>query len=85
MPDLCPFASSPTVDVPVLSVRFAVRLVICVLLTSLDAGVIAMFGVMLYRVSADHALWLVGLSLLFIVMFGSLLRVWTLTLRGQCR
>jgi hypothetical protein len=48
-------------------------------------GIVAMFGVTLYRVSADHPLRLVGLSLLFIVMLGLLLRVWTLTLRGQSR
>jgi hypothetical protein len=85
MPNFRPFVSSASVDVPVLPVRFAVRFVIRVLLTSLDAGVIAMFGVTLYRVSADHPLWMVGLSLLFTVMFGSLLRVWTLTLRGRSR
>lgn len=78
-------SSTPVEYAPILSPRFALRLAVCLLLTSLDAGVISAFGSPLYRVSAHHPSWLAGLALLFATMFGSLLRVWMLTLRGRSR
>ena len=77
--------SAPVEYVPVLFPRFALRFAVCLLLTSLDAGVISAFGPPLYRVSADHPSWLAGLILLFATMLGSLLRVWMLTFRGLSR
>jgi hypothetical protein len=51
----------------------------------LNAGVIATYGAALYRASANHPVWTVGVSLLFVLMLGSLVRVWILTLRGRSR
>ena len=85
MPEIPRVISTPVEYVPILSSRFALRFAICLLLTSLDAGVTSAFGPALYRVSADHPSWLVGLALLFTAMFGSLLRVWMLTFRGLSR
>jgi hypothetical protein len=85
MPNIPRIVSAPVDYVPIFSLRFVLRLVPGVLLTSLDAGVIATCGGTLYRVSAGHPLWLVGLTLLFATLLASLIRVWTLTLRGQSR
>lgn len=85
MPDFRRVVSDPVDYVPVLSYRFALRVVVCVLLTSLDAGVIALFGLTFYRATANHPLWFVGASLLFGALLASLIRVWTLTLRGRSR
>ena len=85
MPEIPRVVSAPVEYVPALSSRFALRFVVCLLLTSLDAGVISTFGPALYRVSADHPSWLVGLALLFTAMVASLLRVWMLTFRGLSR
>ncbi len=83
MPNIPRIVSAPVDYVPIFSLRFVLRLAPGVLLTSLDAGVIATCGVTLYRVSAGHPLWLVGLTLLFATLLASLIRVWTLTLRGR--
>ena len=77
--------SEPAECVPVLSVRFVSRIAICLLLTILDAGVIATYGPTLYQVSSSHPSWLVVLALLFGTMLVSLVRVWGLTLRGHFR
>jgi hypothetical protein len=55
------------------------------LLTALDAGVIATYGPTLYQVSSGHPSWLVVLVLLFVTMLVSLVRVWSLTLRAHFR
>ena len=83
MSDVSRRISTAAEYVSILSTSFARRLAISVLLTSLDAGVVARFGVPLYRASADHVSWLVGLTLLFAMMLGSLTRVWILTLRDR--
>jgi hypothetical protein len=62
---------------------FTLRFVLCVLLTLLDAGVTAQFGRTLYRATAYHPLWFVGVNLLFGAFLASLIRVWTLTFRCQ--
>ena len=85
MPNIPRIVSVPVDYVPFFSLRFAVRFVLCVLLTSLDAGVITLFGGTLYRATANHPLWFIGVSLLFGALLASLIRVWTLTLRGQSR
>lgn len=85
MPEIPRVVSAPVEYVPVLSSGFALRFAVCLLLTSLDAGVISAFGPPLYRVSAGHPSWLAGLALLFATMLGSLLRVWMLTFRGRTR
>lgn len=65
------------------SPRFALRFVLCVLLTGLDAGVTTLFGRTLYCATANHPFWFVGVSLLFGALLASLIRVWTLTFRGR--
>jgi hypothetical protein len=84
MPNIPRIISAPVEYVP-LSARFILRLLISFLLTSLDAGVIAAYGVTLYRVSASHPVWQVGLTFLFAIMLGSLAKVWLLTLRSRSR
>jgi hypothetical protein len=85
MPNIPRTVSAPVEYVPVLSARFACRIAICMLLTALDAGVIATYGPTLYQVSSGHPSWLVVLVLLFVTMLVSLVRVWSLTLRGHFR
>ncbi len=85
MPSIPRIVSAPVDYVPIFSARFVLWLVVSFLLTSLDAVVMAAYGVTLYRVSANHPAWLVGLTLLFAIMLGSLARVWLLTLRSQSR
>ena len=85
MPEISRTISAPVEYVPILSSRFTLRFAVCLLLTSLDAGVISAFGPALYRVSADHPSWPAGLALLLATMLGSLLRVWMLTFRGRSR
>jgi hypothetical protein len=83
MPNIPRIVSTPVDYVSTFSLRFMLRLGLSVLLTSLDAGVVARYGVTLYRVSVGHPFWLVGVTLLFTIMLASLLRVWVLTLRGR--
>ena len=71
--------------IPVLSARFARRVAVCVLVTVLDAAVIATFGPTLYQVSLGHPFWLAGLAILFATMFFTLAHVWIQTLRGLLR
>ena len=85
MPNIPRIISAPVEYVPVFSARFILRLLISFLLTSLDAGVIAAYGVTLYRVSANHPVWQVALTFLFAIMLGSLAKVWRLTLRSRSR
>jgi hypothetical protein len=85
LPNIPRIISAPVDYVPFFSLRFVVRFVLCVLLTSLDAGVVALFGHTLYRATANHPFWFIGVSLLFGALLASLIRVWTLTLRGQSR
>jgi hypothetical protein len=58
---------------------------VCVLVTVLDAAVIATFGPTLYQVSLGHPFWLAGLAILFATMFFTLAHVWIQTLRGLLR
>ena len=83
LPNIPRIISEPVDYVPCFLPRFALRFALCVLLTSLDAGVTALFGRTLYRASAHHPLWFAGVSLLFGALLASLIRVWTLTFRGR--
>jgi len=85
MPNIPRIISAPVEHVPIFSTRFILRLLISFLLTSLDAGVIAAYGVTRYRVSVNHPVWQVGLTFLFAIMLGSLAKVWLLTLRSRSR
>jgi hypothetical protein len=83
LPNIPRIASEPVDHILRFSLGFALRFVLCVLLTSLDAGVTALFGRTLYRATAHHPLWFVGVNLLFGALLTSLIRVWTLTFRGR--
>jgi hypothetical protein len=85
MPNLPRTVSAPVEYIPVLSARFAFRIAICVLVTGLDAGVIAAYGPTLYQASSGHPSCLVLLASLFVTMLVSLVRVWSLTLRCHVR
>jgi hypothetical protein len=85
MPNIPRVVLAPVAYRPAFSIGVVRRFALCVLLTSLNAGVIATYGAALYRASANHPVWTVGVSLLFALMLGSLVRVWILTLRGRSR
>ena len=85
MPNIPRIVSVPVEYIPVLSARFARRVAVCVLVTVLDAAVIATFGPTLYQVSLGHPFWLAGLAILFATMFYTLAHVWIQTLRGLLR
>jgi hypothetical protein len=85
MPNIPRIVSAPVEYIPVLSVRFARRLAICVLVTVLDVAVVTTFGPRLYQVSSGHPAWLAGLAILFATMFFTLAHVWIQTLRGLLR
>src|ERR1700734_695673 len=80
MPDFPRIVSAPVDYVAIFSRRFALRLLICVLLTSLDGTVIALFGPTLYRATTNHLLWFNGIVVLVGALLITLIRVWTLTL-----
>ena len=85
MPNIPRIVSAPVEYIPVLSARFARRVAVCVIVTVLDAAVIATFGPTLYQVSLGHPFWLAGLAILFATMFFTLAHVWIQTLRGLLR
>jgi len=78
------FVMAPVEFVPVLSTRFAGRLLACLLLTVFNLAVIVTCAPSLFEVSAHHPLWLAGVGALFANLLGSLLRVWFLLIfRGR--
>jgi hypothetical protein len=85
MPNIPRIVSAPVEYIPVLSVRFARRLAVCVLVTVLDVAVVTTFGPTLYQVSSGHPAWLAGLAVLFATMFLTLVHVWVRSLRGRLR
>lgn len=74
---------TPVEFVPIRSLRFVLRCVLCLVLTAFNAGVIAFSGVTLYRATAGHPLQLAGLSVLFACFIISLIRVWIVALRTR--
>ena len=85
MPNIPRIISAPVEYIPVLSVRFARRLAVCVLVTVLDVTVVTSFGPALYQVSISHPFCLAGLTMLFGTMFFTLVHAWIQTLRGRFR
>lgn len=78
------FVLAPVEFVPVLSTRFAGRMLACLLLSVFNIAVIVTCAPSLFEVSAHHPLWLVGVIAFFASLLGSLLRVWfLLTFRGR--
>ena len=73
-------ASPSVVAEPGLVPRNTARVAISILLTVLDSWAVIAFGGTLYRVSADHPIWLTGIILLFVSLSASLARTWYLAL-----
>ena len=65
--------------------HFTSRIVVCLVLTVLNAIAICDFAGTLYRVTAHNSLQQAGVTSLFAALLGSLARVWLLTLRNRTR
>lgn len=85
MPEIPRIVLAPVEYAPVVSFRFALRCALCLVLTALNAGVIAFAGTPLYQVTAGHPLQSFGVSILFATLLGSLVRVWIVALRSHKR
>lgn len=85
MPELPRIVLSPVQYVPVLSRRFVLRSVFCLVLTAFNVGVIAFAGAALRPVIAGHPLQAFGVSLLIAALLGSLARVSFVVLRSHQR
>ena len=59
------------------------RLATCLLLTGFNAAVLIAYAGPLYQASATHTLRILGVTLLFAAMLGSLARVWITSLRAR--
>ena len=76
MPELSRVVLASVEYVPVLSFRFARRVVLCLLLTAGNIGVITFASPPLHGVTVGHPLRSLGVSSLFVALLGSLVRVW---------
>lgn len=85
MPESLSIASMSAVAEPALIPSNTTRVAISILLTLLDSWAVVIFGGTLYRVSAHHPIWLIGIVLLFVSLFASLARTWYLTLHVRPR
>ena len=85
MPEVPRIVLSPVQFVPVISLRFALRSVFCLVLTAFNVGVIAYAAPALYPTLAGHPLHVLGVGLLFAALLGSLARVWFVVLRSHRR
>jgi hypothetical protein len=65
--------------------QFHRRLGACLVLTVFNATVIWKSAGTLYRATARNVLQQAGVTLLFVVLLGSLARVWLLALRSRTR
>ena len=81
MPEVPRVVLAPVEYVPVFSFRFARRVVLCLLLTACNAGVIAFASPPLYGVTAGHPIQSLGVGFLFAALLGSLVRVWFVVFR----
>jgi hypothetical protein len=78
-------APTQSVEVTGTTNHFTSRIVVCLVLTVLNAIAICDFAGTLYRVTAHNALQQAGVTSLFAALLGSLARVWLLTLRSRTR
>ena len=85
MPESLSIASSSVSVERALVPRNTARVAISILLTVLDSWAVVAFGGTLYRVSAHHPVWLIGIVLLFVSLFASLARTWYLALAVRPR
>ncbi len=79
------YAATRVADAPTTIHRFRVRLFLACLITLLDAAVIAAFGPALYAAAQPNPFYVAGLTVLSIVLFGTLARTWLLTLGSAVR
>jgi len=85
MSNFSPFAPTEPVEAAASTNHFQHRLAICLVLTVLNAIVVANFAGPLYRATTGDALQQIGVTLLFAAMVGSLTRMWFLTLTSRPR
>jgi hypothetical protein len=76
---------APVEYVPVLSIRFALRLTLCLFLTAFNVGAIAFAVPPLYHATARHPFQVFGVGVLFMSLLGSLVRVWSVAMRTYRR
>jgi hypothetical protein len=85
MPEIPRIVLAPVEYIPVFSIRFALRCTLCLVLTAVDAGVIAFVGIPLCQVTAGQPLQIFGVIALFAALLGSLIRVWSVAFRNRNR
>ena len=85
MPESPRVVFAPVEYVPVFSLRFARRIVLCLLLTAGNIRVITFVSPPIYGVTAGHLLRSLGVSSLFAALLGSLVRVWLVVFRKPVR
>ncbi len=85
MPEMPRVVLTPVEYGPVFSFRFARLVVLCLLLTACNVGVIAFASAPLYGASAGHPIRSLGVSLLLAALLGSLVRVWLVVFRKPTR
>jgi hypothetical protein len=85
MPETLSIASPSAIAYSASVSRNAPRVTISVLLTVLDSWAVVAFGGTLYRISAHHPIWFIGVVLLFVSLFASLARTWYLALAVRPR
>jgi hypothetical protein len=85
MPNFRSIAPTAVAAVPSSRDRYALRVLVSILLTALNVAVTATFGGPLYLATANRPVWFAGVSLLFAALFVSLVRVWIVTLRFRPR
>ena len=85
MPETLSIASPSVVAESALVPRNTARVAISIVLTVFDSWAVIAFGGTLYRVSAHHPIWLIGIVVLFVSLFASLARTWYLALAVRPR
>ena len=85
MPNSSPLASTQPLEAAASINRFQSRLAICLVLTVLNAIVVANFAGPLYRATSHYVFQQIGVTLLFAALVGSLTRMWFLTLTSRPR
>ena len=79
------YAATRVADTPTTIHRFRIRFFLACLITLLDAAVIAAFGPALYAAAQLNPFYVAGLTVLSIVLLGTLARTWLLTLGSAAR
>jgi len=83
MPSSSPLAATQPLEAAASINRFQRRLAICLVLTVLNAIVVADFAGPLYLATTKEVLQQIGVTLLFAALVGSLTRMWFLTFTSR--